>query len=81
MMTYMRLLKQEDGFVTYEYGRSKEELIGTVTAEISNKENCTFSFYETSKIQKFNTSTSNTVCMIYRFIRENNYPKEYVYAC
>lgn len=81
MMTYIRFLKIENGFITYEYGRSKDDMIGTVTIEISNKENCTFEFYEKSKIKKFNTSTSHTISAIYRFIKANDYPKEYVYAC
>lgn len=81
MMTYIRLLKKENGFVTYEYGRSKDNMIGTVTVEISNRDNCTFEFYKASKIQKFNTSTSHTISLIYRFIKADNYPVEYVYAC
>lgn len=81
MMTYMRLIKIEDGYAVYEYGRNKEELIGTVSVEISNKENCSFEFYEDSKIQSFCSSTAHTIGMIYRFIRENNFPDEYVFAC
>lgn len=81
MMTYIRFLKMENGFITYEYGRDKNDLIGTVTVEILNKENCKFEFYKTSKIQKFNTSTSHTISMMYRFIKDNDYPNEYVYAC
>jgi hypothetical protein len=81
MMTFLRFLKNENGFVTYEYGRSKDEIIGTVTVEIANKTNCTFKFYKNAKIQKFCTSTSHTISMIYKFIREDNFPKEYVYAC
>ena len=52
MMTFIRLLALENGFVTYEYGRNKQEMIGTVTVEITNKDNCTFDFYEESKIKK-----------------------------
>lgn len=81
MMTYIRFLKRENGFITYEYGRNKNELIGTVTIDISNKENCKFSFYKGSKIQKFCTSTSHTIAMIYKFINQNDFPEEYVYAC
>lgn len=81
MMTYIRFLRMENGFITYEYGRDKNDLIGTVTVEILNKENCKFEFYTTSKIQNFNTSTSHTIFMIYRFIKDNDYPQEFVYAC
>lgn len=81
MMTYIRFLKLESGFVTYEYGRTKDEMIGTVTVEILHKDNCTFKFYKNSKIQKFNTSTAHTISMIYRFIKNGDYPKEYTYAC
>ena len=78
MMTYIRFLKIENGFITYEYGRNEDEMIGTVTVEISNKENCSFEFYEKSKIKKFNTSTSHAISAIYHFIKANDYPKEYV---
>ncbi|WP_301012524.1 hypothetical protein [Ruminococcus sp.] len=81
MMTYIRFLKNENGFVTYEYGKNKDEMIGTVTVNISNKENCKFFFYKSSKIQKFCTSTSHAIAMIYKFINQNSFPKEYVYAC
>lgn len=81
MMTYIKFLKKENGFVTYQYGRNKNDMIGTVTVEIKNKDNCKFDFYNTSKIKKFNTSTAHTISMIYSFIRENNYPMEYVFAC
>lgn len=81
MMTYIRFLKFENGFVTYEYGRDRDEMIGTVTVEMKNKENCTFEFYKTSKFKSFNTSTSHTISAIYRFIKANDYPKEYIYAC
>ena len=81
MMTFIRLLALENGFVTYEYGRNKQEMIGTVTVEITNKDNCTFDFYEEYKIKKFNTSTAHTIAAIYRFIKSGEYPKEYTYAC
>ncbi len=81
MITYIKFLKIENGFVTYEYGKNKDDMIGTVTVEISNKQNCVYEFYESSKIKEFNASTSHTILMIYRFIKNNDYPKEYVYAC
>jgi len=81
MITYMRLLKIENGFVTYEYGKSKENLIGTVTIETANKNNCTFDFYQNSEIKKFCTSTAHTIAMIYKFINNNEFLKEYTYAC
>ena len=81
MMTYMKFLENENGFVTYEYGRNKNNMIGTVTVEISDKTNCRFLFYKNSEIQKFCTSSSHAMSMIYKVIQENNFPKEYVYAC
>lgn len=81
MMTYLRFLKNENGFITYEYGRNKNDMIGTVTIEIENKSNCVYTFYKNSKIQKFCTSTSHTISMIYKFIRERSFPEEYIYAC
>lgn len=80
-MTYIKLLKIENGFITYEYGRSKDEMIGTVTIEKNNKDNCKFDFYVDSKVKRFCTSTSHTIKMIYKFINANNFPEEYVYAC
>lgn len=50
MMTYMKFLENENGFVTYEYGRNKNNMIGTVTVEISDKTNCRFLFYKNSEI-------------------------------
>lgn len=81
LMTYIKFIKNENGFVTYEYGRNKNEMIGTVTINISDKSDCKFVFYKDSKIQKFCTSTSHTISMMYKFINENKFPEEYVYAC
>ena len=81
MMTFIRLLSVEKGFVTYEYGRNSDEMIGTVTVEINNTDNVGFAFYKNSPLQRFNTSTAHALTLIYRFIKENNYPKEYTYAC
>lgn len=80
MLIYIRLISIENGFVTYEYGRSKEKMIGTVTVEIANKENASFKFYPESEIKKFNAFTGRTIGIIYKFISANNFPKEYVYA-
>lgn len=81
MLTYMKLLKIENGFVTYEYGDSRAEMIGTVKMEITNNENVIFSYYPNSKIKKFCSSTANTITKMYGFIRDNNFPEEYTYAC
>ncbi len=81
MMTFIKLLSNENGFVTYEYGRDSENMIGTVSVEIKNAENVKFSFYDSSPIQKFNTSTSHTITAILRFIKEGEFPDEYTYAC
>lgn len=81
MMTYIKLVSKENDFVTYEYGKNKNEMIGTVTVDISDKTNCKFEFYANSKIQKFCTSTSHAVSMIYKFIEKNEFPDESVYAC
>lgn len=80
MFTYMRLLKIENGFVTYEYGDNREEMIGTVTIEIANIENVTFYYYPDSKTKKFCPSTGHTVGRMYGFIRNNNFPEECIYA-
>ena len=58
-----------------------KNMIGTVTVEINNKENVSFTFYPNSEIQKFCTSTAHTVGMIYKFIDKNDFPKKYTYAC
>lgn len=81
MMTYIKLISNENGFVTYEYGRDKDNMIGTITVEIANTDNVEFNYYKTSPIKKFCSSTGNAVTLIFRFISENNFPNEYVYAC
>ena len=81
MLVYIRLIEIKNGFVIYEYGKNKNNPIGTITVEIANKENCTFSYYETSPIKKFCTATSRAIMVIYRFIKKNDFPKEYLYAC
>ena len=81
MKVYIRLIKIENGFVTYAYGYDKNNLIGTITVEIANKENCTFSYYESSPIKEFCTATSRAVLVVFRFINNNAFPNEYVYAC
>jgi hypothetical protein len=75
----MKLLYKKDGFVCYEYGLSKDNLIGKVTIEITNKENCKLEYYGEDK--SFKTSTGHTVGMIYKFIKNNNFPDTYTYAC
>lgn len=30
---------------------------------------------------KFCTSTAHTIALIYKYINQNDFPKEYVYAC
>lgn len=79
-MTYMRFLKIENGFLTYEYGNNRNDMIGTVTIEIANNENVTFFYYPDSKTQQFCPSTAHTIGRMYKFIKENNFPKEYIYA-
>lgn len=81
MMTFVRLLSNENGYITYEYGKNSENLIGTVSVEIANPDNVVFTYYTHSKIKSFCTSTSHTITLIYRFIKENSYPNEYTYAC
>lgn len=81
MLTYMRLLKIENGFVIYEYGDSRDEMIGTVTIEIADNENVTFSYYPDSKTKEFCPSTAHTITKMYGFIRDNSFPDEYTYAC
>lgn len=81
MMTYVKLISNENGFVTYEYGKDKDNMIGTVTVEINNTDNVVFKYYKISPIKKFCTSTGHTVTLIFRFIKENSFPDEYVYAC
>lgn len=81
MMTYLRFLGIINGFVTYEYGRSKEEMIGTVSMSQSDNKNCQFAYYESSNIKSFCASTSHALIMINKFIKNNNYPQEYTYAC
>ena len=58
MIVYIKLIKLENGFVIYEYGYDKNDPIGTVTVEIANKENCSFTYYESSPVKKFCTATS-----------------------
>ncbi len=79
-MIFIRFISMENGFVTYEYGRDKEKMIGTVTIEMENTENVTFTFYQNSEIKSFCAFTGHTIGTIYKFIRENNFPKEYLYA-
>ena len=81
MIVYIKLIKYENGFVTYEYGKDKAHPIGTITVEIANKENCIFSYYKTSPVKKFCTATSRAITVVYRFINQNDFPNEYVYAC
>lgn len=81
MIVYIRLIKIEDGFVTYEYGRDKNNPIGTVTVEIANKENCSFSYYESSPVKKFCTATSRALMVVFRFIKNKEFPDNYLYAC
>lgn len=81
MIVYIKLIKLENGFVIYEYGYDKNDPIGTVTVEIANKENCSFSYYESSPVKKFCTATSRALMVVFRFIRNNEFPNEYLYAC
>ena len=81
MMTYLRFLRIINGFVTYEYGRSKDDIIGTVSMSQADNKNCKFEFYENSNIKSFCTSTSHALIMINKFIQNNSYPQEYTYAC
>ena len=81
MIVYIKLIKLENGFVIYEYGYDKNDPIGTVTVEIANKENCSFTYYESSPVKKFCTATSRALMVVFRFIRNNEFPNEYLYAC
>ena len=81
MIVYIKLIKIENGFVIYEYGYDENNPIGTITVEIANKENCTFSYYESSPIKEFCTATSRAVMVVFRFIRNNEFPNKYLYAC
>ena len=81
MMTYMRFVEILNGFVTYEYGRSKDDIIGSVSMSQKDNKDCKFIYYPNSKIKSFCTSTSHTLIMINKFIKANEFPKEYTYAC
>ena len=81
MMTFMRLLYIKDGFVCYEYGRNDEIMIGKITTEIENVKNTIFDYYKISWQNGFCSSTGNAITMIQKFIKENNFPKTYTYAC
>ena len=80
MIVYLRLIKIENDFVTYEYGYDKNNPIGTITVEIANKDNCTFSYYELSPIKEFCTATSRAVLVVFRFIKNYEFPNEYILA-
>ena len=81
MMTYLRFLSIINGYVTYEYGRAKDDMIGTVSmSQIDNKD-CRFEYYDNSKIKHFCTSTAHALSMINKFIKNNDFPKEYTFAC
>ena len=78
MMTFMRLLYCTDDFVCYEYGKDEKNMIGKVTVEIKQKQNCKFEYYGNNA---FTSSTGHTVGMIYKFINNNKFPVTYIYAC
>ena len=81
MMTFLRLIYISDGYVTYEYGKSKDSLIGTVSMSISDNKDCKFVYYEKSEIKQFCSHTSHALIMINKFIKTNDFPKEYTFAC
>lgn len=85
MYLYLRLLNSDNGFVTYEYGKNLDNMVGTVTVDINDKNNYNCDFYPDSGKTAIHSDTLTALGKVFGFItdykeKQKMFPLKYTHA-